>query len=286
MVRSFNSGVSGLQQFQQRMDVIGNNIANVHTTGYKTARAEFSDTFSETLRSSGSSGSMQVGTGVATASIHSKFTQGSREVTGNDTDVTISGEGFFIVKDTSTNVEYATRSGNFSVDKSGYLTLDGKRVQGYSTSDLTTRGDIRIDNTNDGATPHAYLDPPTNSQPATMDSYYISNDGKIHVVLADGNNTDYVRGQILLQQFSNPNALVKEGDGLYSGMDAAGGLAATTAPGSLGLGELKTGELESSNVDLTQEMTDLITTQRAFQASSRIITTSDEMLQDVIGLKR
>ncbi len=286
MVRSLNSGISGLQQFQQRMDVIGNNIANVHTTGYKSARAEFSDTFSETLRTNGSSGSMQVGTGVATATIHSKFTQGSREVTGKETDVAINGEGFFVVKDTVTNVSYATRSGNFSVDKSGYLTLDGKRVQGYSTTDLTTRGDIKIDNTNDGTTPHAYMDPPTNSQPASMSSYYISGDGKVHVVLADGNNTDYVRGQILLQQFSDSNALVKEGEGLYSGMDAAGALAASVAPGTVGLGELKTGELESSNVDLTQEMTDLITTQRAFQASSRIITTSDEMLQDVIGLKR
>jgi flagellar hook protein FlgE len=113
----------------------------------------------------------------------------------------------------------------------------------------------------------------------------------VQVTLKDDKNTVFVRGQVLLQNFANPDALVKEGNNLYSGLSAAGPLGTAAAPASVapntnGTGEIVSGQFEGSNVDLTAQMVDLITTQRAFQANSKIITTSDEFLQEVVNLKR
>ena len=99
-------------------------------------------------------------------------------------------------------------------------------------------------------------------------------------------NTEFVRGQVLLQNYSNPGALIKEGANLYSATVAAGALSQPTPPQTNGLGGIQSGALEMSNVDLTTEMVNLITAQRAFQANARVITTSDEILQEVAGLKR
>ena len=283
MLRSLNSGISGLQNFQQQMDVIGNNIANVNTTGFKSGRVEFADAFSDTLRisSSGTSGnsgtsSMQIGSGVGTASIKNQYSQGAVSTTGNQTDLAVSGEGFFMVRDTLADVQYATRSGDFRLDENGYMiTNNGQRVQGYSDAGLSTRGDIKIDLTG----------LPSSSDPnASLISYSINNEGKINLNLSDG--TSFVRGQVLLQNFRDPQALVKEGQNLYSGLGAAGPLSATAAPGSNGLGRIQAGALELSNVNLANEFSTLITTQRAFQANAKIITTSDEMLQELVNLKR
>lgn len=278
MLRSLNSAVSGIQQFQTQMDVIGNNVANVNTTGYKSARADLADAFSDTLRyaSSGRSG-IQIGEGVAVASTKSKYSQGALSQTGVQTDLAVSGEGFFIVKDSLNSQIYATRAGVFSLDSNGYLVTDsGLRVEGFTDSGLTTIGDLQIDATQRPAT----ADPA-----ATMTSYSISQDGKINVCLSDG--TEYTRGQVLLQNFLNPQALIKEGGNLYSGLTAAGPIATDPAsPGSNGLGKIEAGALELSNVDLSAEFSNLIVTQRAFQANSRIITTSDEMMQELVNLKR
>lgn len=275
MLRSLTSGVSGLQQFQESMDVIGNNIANVNTCGYKGARVNFADALSQTLQTGGPS-SMQVGDGVTTASISNQFTQGGIDLTGNNGDVAVNGNGFFMVRDTSSGGQYATRDGSFQLDATGYLiNSNGQRVQGFSDAGLSTRGDVKIDAS--GA-------PATAAPGATVQSYAIDNQGMVTVTLSDG--TNFVRGQVLLQNFQNPQGLVKEGKNLYSITTAAGAMAQTAAPGSSGLGSLQAGALESSNVDLTNEFANLITTQRAFDASSKIITTSDEMLQSVINLKR
>src|ERR1039457_3755223 len=132
MLRSLDSGVSALQQFQQEMDVIGNNIANVDTVGFKGASVSFADTFSQTLGSN-SSGSIQVGTGVLTAAISNDVTPGTISSTGVKTDMAVNGDGFFVVKDPANNAQYVTRDGHFSVDTSGYLvTSNGMRVQGYT----------------------------------------------------------------------------------------------------------------------------------------------------------
>lgn len=291
---SFNNGLSGLEQFQKQMDVIGNNIANVNTTAFRSSRVEFADSFSNTLRNATTSSTgasiaaMQVGTGVKTDAIATNFSlHGSNASTSYSTDLAIDGEGFFTVRDPATNITYATRAGDFKKDSSGYLiTNEGMRVQGYSDSSLTTMGDIKIDNTKDGTTPLAYTDPPNNTIAATMDSYTIGKDGTLQVTLNGVTPSTYTRGQVLLQNFTNPGALTKAGGNLYSGLSNAGPLTAAGAPQSNGLGSIETSSLESSNVDLAQEMTNMITAQRAFQASSKIITTSDEMLQQVINLKQ
>ena len=288
MLRSLSSAISGLQSFQQRLDVIGNNIANVNTTAFKAARVGLADSFSQTLRSSsaatgGSSGTsaMQIGLGVSIQSINNLYTQGALARTGVTTDLAVTNNGFFVVRDPISNNEYVTRAGDFSTDESGNLvTGTGMRVQGYNDAALTTMGDITIDTTGM---------PATSDPLATMVSFAIDTEGKVNVNLSDG--TQFVRGQILLQNFSNPQGLTKEGNNLYSGIGAAGplgGAASPTpaAPGTNGLGRIQAGALELSNVDLATEFTNLITTQRAYQANARIITTSDEMLQELVNLKR
>ena len=130
---------------------------------------------------------------------------------------------------------------------------------------------------------------PAASDPlATFVSFSIDTEGVIKVRLSDG--SEYTRGQVLLQRFSDPQALTNEGLNLYSGIAAAGPLGGATpapaAPGTNGLGRIESGALELSNVDLANEFSSMITTQRAFQASARIITTSDEMLQELVNLKR
>ena len=269
MLLSLDSGVSALEQFQQQLNVIANNIANVNTVGFKSATVSFADTLSETLGSN-AAGSMQVGTGVTTAGIVNNFASGAVTSTGVQSDMAINGNGFFTVKDPVSGNTYVTQDGSFSVDSSGYLiTSSGMRVQGYSDTGLTTLGDIKIDN-NGGSSP--------------LQSYTIGSDGKISVLLADG--TPLTRGQVLLQNFSSPQQLVKVGGNLYSGMGAAGPLATPLAPGSNGLGTIVSGSLEMSNVDLAHELTSLITTQRAYEANSKVITTSDDILQTLVNLKR
>jgi flagellar hook protein FlgE len=286
MLRALSSGVSGIQAFQNALDVIGNNIANSNTTAFKSSRTDFADAFSQTLQvsSAGSSGSnqpgMQVGSGVTTASIRNLFTQGAINRTGVGTDLAIDGDGFFMVKDPLSGIEYATRAGDFRLDDNNYLvTTKGLRVQGFSTGDNTSsgvRGDIVIDD--------AYA--PTTG--ASMTTFSIGLDGAVTVQMSDG--TEFVRASILMQRFNDPQALLKSGDNLYSGIAAAGPLGGTTPqaeiPGTNGLGTIQANALELSNVDLANEFANLITTQRGFQANARIITTSDEILQELVNLKR
>lgn len=282
MLRSLNTGTSGLAQFQEKLDVIGNNIANSNTTGFKSARTDFADTFSQTLQAGGAGvPSMQIGTGVKTAAIKNQFTQGNLTRTGVSTDLAVSGDGFFVVKHPSDGGEFATRAGEFRLDSDGYLiTNTGLRVQGFSDSGLSTRGDVQIDAT--GA-------PATSDPNATMTSFNIDVEGKVNVLLSDGSS--FVRSQVLLQRFQDPQSLLKAGDNLYTNMGAAGPLGGSSspqpeAPRTNGLGMIQAGGLEMSNVDLAQEFADLITTQRGFQANARIITTSDEILQELVNLKR
>ena len=117
-----------------------------------------------------------------------------------------------------------------------------------------------------------------------MTSYTISGNGIVTVNLSDG--TSFARGQVLLQNFTDPQALTNVGNNLYANTANAGGLSAPTTPGSGSVGTIQSGSLELSNVDLSAQMADLITAQRAFEANSKIITTSDELLQDMVNLKR
>ena len=277
MLRSLDSGVSALQQFQQGMDVIGNNIANVSTIGFKGAAVQYADSFSQTLSGAGTAGAMQVGTGIVTSSISNNFAQGAVTNTGVISDLAINGNGFFTVRDPIGGAQFVTRDGEFKVDSQGYLiTTTGLRVQGYTsfsntTPPVGTLGDIQIDNNVAGSS-------------ATISSYSFDQQGNVNVRLSDG--TQFARGQILLTSYLSPEQLVKEGNNLYSGMTNAGAVVQNGIPGTNGLGNLVGSSLEMSNVDLAGQMASMITTQRAFEASSKIITTSDEMLQTLVNLKR
>jgi flagellar hook protein FlgE len=255
-----DTGVSALEQFQQQINVIANNIANVNTVGFKQADVNFEDTLSETLGAN-AAGSTQVGTGVATASITNDFgTPGSITSTGIQSNLAIDGNGFFVVKDPVSGNSYVTQDGSFSTDQNGYLvTSGGLRLQG-------TNGDLQI----------------AGSSTATVSSYTISSNGTVTVNLSDGTTSS--PGQITLQSYSNPDQLVKDGNNLYTAPATAGGLAAAVAPGTSGLGTLESGYLEMSNVDLAGQLTDLIAAQQAYSANSKVISTSDNVMQTLVNL--
>ncbi|MHB1308769.1 MAG: flagellar hook-basal body complex protein [Limisphaerales bacterium] len=284
MLRSLSTGVSGLQQFQQQMDVIGNNISNVNTTAYKGSQTNFADAFSVSLQGQASS-SMQVGTGVTTGEITNTFSQGTLTETGAPSHLAIDGNGFFVVRNTITDEQFLTRDGTFHTDKEGYLiTASGMRVQGFSEAGVTpdvvgaARGDVRIDLT--GAP--APVDPLVTQG---ISKYSIDDTGKITARLNDGR--EFVRGQVLMHNVRDPQVLEKAGDNLYSGFQSAGLVTADpSVAGTAGLGSIKSGKLETSNVDLAAQFSAMIRTQRAFQASARIISTSDEFLQELVNLKR
>lgn len=272
MLLSLDSGVSALDQFQQDLNVIGNNIANVDTVGFKSANMQFADALSQTIGDN-SAGVEQVGTGVVTSSIADTFTQGSITSSGVPTNMAIDGNGFFLVKDPTSAEEYVTRDGNFTVDSNGYLVNSvGMRVQGYTSSADTTIGDIQISNTNA---------PGGDTSP--VESYNFGSNGDVNVQLADG--TTFTAGQVLLQNFTAPTQLTSVGNNLYNGMSNAGPLTTPGAPTANGLGTIVSGSLEMSNVDLASQLTALITAQRGFEANAQTITTSNEVLQDLVNLK-
>lgn len=272
MLLSMDSGVSALDQFQQNLDVIGNNIANVDTVGFKSANVEFADTLSQTIGSN-AAGTEQVGTGVTTGSITDNFGQGSITSTGVASNLAINGNGFFVVNDPTTNESYYTRDGDFTVNSQGYLvTSGGMYVQGYDSTGSNTIGNIQISNT--------YA---PNNDTSPVQSYQISSNGAVNITLADG--TEFQGGTILLQNFTAPTQLTSVGNNLYTGTTNAGPLTAPVAPGSNGLGSLVSGSLEMSNVDLATQLTDLITAQRGFEANAQTVTTSNEILQDLVNLK-
>ncbi len=286
LIGTLTSGVSALSAFTTNLETIGNNIANVNTVGFKSSRVSFSDSFSNTLRgstpSSGSSSNQsaeQVGTGVTLSNIDSQFTQGALSTTGLNTDLGVSGNGFFIVKNPVDGSTFATRAGDFRIDDSGYLVNDqGLHVQGLTGGTTSaapaTVGDIKLGT------------PPTNTQ---LQSFSFDTRGNLVEFYSDGSST--TTNQVLLQNYSDPSALVKSGDNLYSGFAAAGPIggaaltAANNSPGGNGLGSIQAGTLEQSNVDLTGQFADMISTERSFQAASRLITTSDEVLQEIVNLK-
>ena len=287
LIGTMGSGVSALRTFMKGLEVIGNNIANVNTTGYKSSQAKYADSFSNILQRSAPSGtasantpSIGVGTGVTLAGVTTNYSQGSLASTGRDTDLGISGPGFFHVKNAVDGTVFATRAGDFRWTDQGYLvTPQGLRVQGATGSGLSAVGDIVLST------------PPTGTQ---LQSVTIDRSGNVVEFYSDG--TSATTNRILLQQFKDPSGLVKEGNNLYSGLIAAGPIGAATGsadlqvgvnnPGNNGLGNIQAGTLELSNVDLTDQFASLITTQRSFQAGSRLITVSDTVLEDIVNLKR
>lgn len=272
MLLSLDSGVSALDQFQQDLNVIGNNIANVDTVGFKAANMQFADALSQTIGAN-SAGVEQIGTGVVTSSITDSFTQGSITSTGVPSNLAIDGNGFFMVQDPASGEQYATRDGNFTVNSSGYLVNStGMEVLGYNSSSGTTTGPIQVSNAN-----------APGGDTSAVQSYTIGSNGDVNIELADG--TSFTGGQVLLQNFTSPTQLTSVGNNLYSGMANAGPLTAMQAPTSAGLGTIVSGSLEMSNVDLASQLTALITAQRGFEANAQTVTTSNDVLQDLVNLK-
>lgn len=253
------SGVSGMKGFQAKLDVIGNNIANVNTVGFKKSTINFQDLLSQNLLSGGVN-PMQIGLGVQTSAVNVVHTPGSAMTTGVGTDLAIMGDGFFMVEDPANNTgqPFLSRAGNFVVDAQGDLVT----TQGYSV--LGTNGNpIRID-------------------PNTYASFSIDREGNVIGKEPDG--TESTVATIAIANPENPAGLRKYGGSLYEMTGAAGNMNAGTAADATSM--ISAGMLEMSNVDLTEEFTEMIVAQRGFQANSRTITTSDEILQEVVNLKR
>jgi flagellar hook protein FlgE len=288
LIGTLGSGVSALRTFMKGLEVIGNNIANVNTTGFKSSTAQYVDSFSNILQRSApgvppasNTPSLAVGTGVKLGAIHTNYSQGSLETTGMGTDLGISGEGYFHVQNPVDGTEYATRDGSFRWDDQGRLVNgQGYSVMGLTGSTLATVGAVKLGT------------PPTGTQ---LQSVTIDKSGNVVEFYSDG--TSATTSQVQLQKFTDQSALVKEGNNLFSGLLAAGPVGAAAgssafqaggvnAPGSNGLGAIQSGTLELSNVDLTDQFANLITTQRSFQAGSRLITVSDTILEDIVNLKR
>jgi flagellar hook protein FlgE len=390
MLRSLYSGISGLRSHQTMLDVTGNNIANVNTTGFKSSSVQFQDTLSQLTRGGGAPGAeggtnpAQVGLGVQVAGIATNFNQGSSQATGKATDLMISGDGFFAV--TNGGQTLYTRAGGFTPDAQGRLvTADGAILQGWAAvngvipaggpvSDITvsnmalstaraTEGagvagnlpseaaagatldrqisvydatgtatplDLKFTRTaggwdvsgtdalgRTGATSLAFNNGQLATNPATlsvggivvdlnrvtgytgmtsvtidsqngraagtMESFTISKDGTVLGAFSNGAKEPVA--QIAMAKFTNSAGLEKAGNSMYRITANSGGAVLGTA-GIDGFGSIAAGSLEMSNVDLSQEFTNLIVAQRGFQANARIITTSDEVLNELTNLKR
>jgi len=284
MLRSLNTGISGLRFQQDKLDVIGNNIANVNTVGFRAGRAQGVDVFSQKLSEfSTNSSASEIGSGVSLADVSSSFGQGNIDSTGQPYDMAIDGSGFFIVRDAANNALYATRAGDFRADADGFLTTsDGMLVQGVSTDPaVTTTSDIRISLT------------PSNL-PADTEavSWRIESNGDVMLTMRSTlvpppatPPGPFKIGQIQVQTFRDINNLSKVGNNRFSNLTAAGPVGLGT-PGQGGRGQIRWQSLEQANVDLATQFTDLMVTQRGYQANAKIITTSDEILQELINLKR
>jgi flagellar hook protein FlgE len=283
MLRSLFSAISGLRANQVMLDVTGNNIANANTVGYKASNVVFQDTLSQMLTagsapstSRGGTNPIQVGLGVQVGGIMTNFGQGIAQTTGKAENLMISGDGLFVIKRGQENLY--TRAGAFNFDSAGNLvTPDGDKVQGYASDGnggIDTAGDPS-DITIPGL---ATADP---SNPLT--SWSIGTDGVITGVYAD--STKVPLFQVAMANFANPAGLDKIGDTAFRASTNSGAVQ-LGAPGVGRNGTLMGGTVEGSNVDLAQEFTNLIIAQRGFQATSRVITTSDQVLEELVNLKR
>jgi flagellar basal-body rod protein FlgG len=260
MIRSLWIAKTGLDAQQTQMDVISNNLANVSTTGFKRTRAVFEDLLYQTLRQPGAQSSqqtmlpsgLQLGTGVRPVATEKIFTQGNLQQTGNALDVAIQGKGFLQVLMPDGTTGY-TRDGSFQVDAQGQM--------------VTSSG---------------YPLQPSLTIPADATSVTIGADGTVSVV-QPGSSTPNQIGSIQLAGFVNNAGLQSFGENIYLETAASGTPSANT-PGTNGLGSLNQTYLETSNVNVVEELVSMIQTQRAYEINSKAISTSDQMLQKLASL--
>ena len=255
MINSLWISKTGMQAQQTQLDVISNNMANVSTNGFKRASAVFEDLMYQNLRQVGAADTeqnnlptgLQIGLGVRTVATSRQFSQGSLQQSGNQLDIAVNGQGFLQVALPDGTTGY-TRDGSLQVDSQGRL---------VTSSGLAIAGDITV--------------------PAEAQSVTVGSDGVVTAKLP-GNATPQQLGNIELASFINPAGLEPKGQNLYTETVASGN-PVTGAPGSAGLGTLMQGYVETSNVNVVQELVTMIQTQRAYEMNSKAVQTSDQMLQ-------
>ncbi|MEO6031187.1 MAG: flagellar basal-body rod protein FlgG [Burkholderiaceae bacterium] len=255
MMRSLWISKTGMEAQQTQLDAISNNLANASTNGYKRSHAVFEDLMYQNLRQAGANSTdqttlptgLQIGLGTRAVAISRNFTQGNLQQSGNSLDVAVSGQGFFELQMPDGTTGY-TRDGSFQVNSQGQLVTNN----GY-----TVQPGINI--------------------PANATSVTIGNDGTVSVVLPT-QSTPQAVGKLQLSSFINPAGLDPKGQNIYA-ETAASGTPNNGTPGQNGLGILQQGFVETSNVNVVEELVGMIQTQRAYELNSKAIKTSDEMLQ-------
>jgi flagellar basal-body rod protein FlgG len=248
---------------QTRIDVVSNNLANVNTTGFKGDRAEFTDLIYQQLRTPGGTSAtgnqwptpLEVGLGVKVAATAKDFKQGNLVFTDQPLDMAIQGDGFFQVDLGGGRVGY-TRDGSFKKDVNGDV--------------VNSHGQYML---------------PSLNIPADATSIGINSDGTVSVIINGDSANEQQLGNIELVRFSNPQGLQAIGNNLFVETPASGPALAGT-PGQDGLGGIQQGAYEASNVSVVDELVQLIVSQRAFEANSKSVQTSDDMLQVAVNLKR
>ena len=255
MIRSLWIAKTGLDAQQTQLDVISNNLANVSTNGFKRSRAVFEDLLYQTLSQPGAQSSQQtqlpsgfqLGTGVRPVATEKIFTQGNLQQTNNPLDVAIQGNGFFQVLQPDGTIAY-TRDGSFQLDNQGALvTSSGYHIQ------------------------------PAVTIPAGALSITVGQDGTVSALLPGSAKPTQV-GTLQLVNFVNPTGLQSAGQNLYL-ETASSGTPNSSTPGTNGLGTLRPGFVETSNVNVVEEMVNMIQAQRAYEINSKAVTASDQMLQ-------
>ena len=261
MFRALKTAASGMDAQQKQIDIIANNLANVNTVGFKKARGEFQDLFYQQLRAATGPQNnqttnpvgLEIGQGVRMMAAQKMFTTGDMLQTGNPLDLAIEGDGFFRVQLPDGTNSY-TRAGNFKLDAQRQLV------------------------TSDG-----YLVDPGLEIPSDASEITVSREGVVSV--RQNEEADYAEvGQINLVAFQNPAGLKSLGRGLYEATPASGEIV-DSEPGSDGLGYTVQGQLESSNVQVVEEMIDLISAQRAYEVNSKVIQASDQMLREATNIR-
>ena len=260
MIRSLWTAASGMAAQKLNIDVIANNLANVNTSGFKKSRADFADLLYQNMRAPGATTAsggqiptgIQVGMGTRPVSVQKVFSQGDYVQTENEFDLAIEGKGFFKV--ISNGQEVYMRCGNFKIDSEGYIcTPDGDRLQ------------------------------PEFSIPSNAVHFTVDSGGTMVVTGADG--TELASAQLTLYSFPNPSGLLSIGGNKFLPTEASGDPVAAN-PGVDGMGTIAQGYLEMSNVDVVEEMVNMITSQRAYEVSSKCIKAADEMLQMANNIRR
>ena len=261
-MRALSIGATGMQAQQTNVEVISHNIANLNTTSFQRRRAEFQDLLYQNQRRMGSASSdagtvvpvgVQIGLGVRTAAVYRVTEQGNLNLTENPLDLAISGDGYYQINLPSGELAY-TRAGSFQLDNLGRIvTVDGYTVQ------------------------------PGFTIPNNTISITVNPNGQILATL-DGQLQPQNIGQLQLARFANEAGLISIGDNLYKETPASGGAQVAT-PGTNGFGSIRQGFLETSNVNAVEEMTNLISAQRAYEINSKIIKTADQMLQQSANIR-